>query len=105
VKDGASGFQKFNLNFHKFYALFPRRFSQFGYAITSFAQYGSKMLVVRTKAKQWLPSALTFYIVMKFSITSYEQQAMKHGFNLLMLKPRAVKAVDAHIFTVGAKTL
>jgi hypothetical protein len=41
VKDGASQFQNFYVNFHKFHALFSMRLSQLGYAIiTSFAQDG-----------------------------------------------------------------
>jgi hypothetical protein len=35
VKDGASQFQNFRVNFHKFHALFSTRLSQLGYAITS----------------------------------------------------------------------
>jgi hypothetical protein len=41
VKDTASQFQKFRVNFYKFHALFSIRLSHLGYAIiTSFAQNG-----------------------------------------------------------------
>jgi hypothetical protein len=38
VKDGASQFQKFHVNVHKFHALFFTRLSQSGKAITNVAQ-------------------------------------------------------------------
>jgi hypothetical protein len=38
MKDGASQFQNFRVNFHRFHALFFTRLSQLGYARTSFAQ-------------------------------------------------------------------
>jgi hypothetical protein len=38
VKDGASQFQNFYVNFHKFHALFSVRLSHLGKAVTSFAQ-------------------------------------------------------------------
>jgi hypothetical protein len=40
VKDGASQFQNFRVNFHKFHALFSTRLSQVGSAITRFVQDG-----------------------------------------------------------------
>jgi hypothetical protein len=40
MKDGASQFQNFCVNFHKFQALFSTRLSELGYAITSFVQDG-----------------------------------------------------------------
>jgi hypothetical protein len=40
VTDGASQFQNFRVNFHKFHALLSTRLSQLGLAITSFVQDG-----------------------------------------------------------------
>jgi hypothetical protein len=42
VKDGASQFQSFQVNFDKFHALFSTRLSQLGKATTSFAQDESR---------------------------------------------------------------
>jgi hypothetical protein len=42
VKDGASQFQNFRVNFHTFHALFSARLLQIGYAITTFVQDGFK---------------------------------------------------------------
>jgi hypothetical protein len=54
VKDGASQFQNFRVNFHKFYALLFTRLSQLGQAIiTSFAQdWFRKCSRVRTKCSE-----------------------------------------------------
>jgi hypothetical protein len=49
VKEGASQFQDFRVNFHKFHALFFTRLSQLGYAITG------------AHKTQGMASALTFF--------------------------------------------
>jgi hypothetical protein len=55
VTDGSSQFRKLHVNFHKFHALFSTRSSQFGKAVTSFAQFEfQKCLWVHTKHKEWL---------------------------------------------------
>jgi hypothetical protein len=55
VKDGASQFQSFRVNFHKCHALFSTRLSQLGYAITSFEQEGFRKLSrVSIKRREWL---------------------------------------------------
>jgi hypothetical protein len=40
VKDGASQFQNFHVNFHKYHALFSMRLLQLDWTITSFVQDG-----------------------------------------------------------------
>jgi hypothetical protein len=55
AKDGASQFQNFHVNFHKFHALFSTRLLQLGQAITNFAQDGTrKCSWVRIKRREWL---------------------------------------------------
>jgi hypothetical protein len=60
VKDRASQFQNFPMNFHKFHALFSMRLSLIGYAATSFAQdCFRKYSWVHTTLKR-MASGLTF---------------------------------------------
>jgi hypothetical protein len=55
VKDDPSQFHIFCVNFHKLHALFCKKFSQLGYAITIFAQDGlHKCSPVCTKHREWL---------------------------------------------------
>jgi hypothetical protein len=100
VKDSVSQFQNFHLNYHKFHALFSRRLSQLGYAITSFAQDGLNILT--GAHKMWrMASALIFL-----------ERCHEDGDEFLnhIIIPvrehcnqRTVKAVDAHTFTKQAK--
>jgi hypothetical protein len=55
VKDGASQFLNFHVNYHKFHALFSTRLSQLDYAITSFAQAEFQ------KCSQFLNFRVNFY--------------------------------------------
>jgi hypothetical protein len=57
VKDGASKFQNFHVNFHKFHALFSTRLSLLGYAVC--VRWVPKMLT-GVHNTQRMASALTF---------------------------------------------
>jgi hypothetical protein len=110
VKDGASQFQNFHVNSHKFHAIFSTRFSQVRYPITRFAQEGfRKCSWVRTKRRECLRLLETFFrtIPQKWRWISQSRHTSNSlwnpGFICECWNQRAVKAVDAHIFTKQAE--
>jgi hypothetical protein len=61
VRDGASKFQTFRANFHKFHSVFSTRLTQLGHAIAKFwARWVPKMFTGAQKTQR-TASALTFF--------------------------------------------
>jgi hypothetical protein len=76
VKDGASQFQNYHVNFHKFQALFSMKLSQLSYAVTRFEQDGFRKMLKGAHKTQRIASVLTSLsdttgMAINFSITSH----------------------------------